>query len=187
MSNIDEFKANLIGGGARANQFRVTITPPSGITIGLVTRRTSFLVKAAALPTRAITEIPLKFRGRTIYLAGDAAEPEAWETTFYNDTDFMIKNAIENWSNGMNEFAEATGVVAPSDYQTDLMVEQMDRDSNVLKKYILRNCWPTNSGSAIPLDMSSESAVEEFSVSWRYQHFEASDVQAALSLTGGED
>ena len=35
MANIDDFKANLIGGGARANQFRVTITPPPGIAIGL--------------------------------------------------------------------------------------------------------------------------------------------------------
>ena len=31
MANIDDFKANLIGGGARANQFRVTITAPTGI------------------------------------------------------------------------------------------------------------------------------------------------------------
>ena len=113
MANIDDFKASLIGGGARANQFRVTITPPSGIAIGLDTRRTSFLVKAAALPSRAITEIPLKFRGRTIYMAGDQAEPETWETTFLNDTDFMIKNAIELWSNGINGFATNTGVIAP--------------------------------------------------------------------------
>jgi len=176
MSNIDDFKASLIGGGARANQFRVTITPPSGIAIGLDTRRTSFLVKAAALPSRAITEIPLKFRGRTIYMAGDAAEPEAWETTFLNDTDFMIKNAIELWSNGINDFALNTGVVSSSDYQTDLTVEQLDRDETVLKTYILRNCWPTTSGSAIELSMDTESAVEEFSVSWRYQHFEASGV-----------
>jgi len=35
MASIDDFKANLIGGGARANQFRVTMTPPSGIAIGL--------------------------------------------------------------------------------------------------------------------------------------------------------
>jgi len=176
MANIDDFKSSLIGGGARANQFRVTITPPSGIAIGLDTRRTSFLVKSAALPTRAITEIPLKFRGRTIYMAGDAAEPEAWEVTFLNDTDFMIKNAIELWSNGINDFALNTGVVSPSDYQTDLTVEQLDRDETVLKTYILRNCWPTTSGSAIELSMDTESAVEEFSVSWRYQHFEASGV-----------
>ena len=176
MANIDDFKASLIGGGARANQFRVTITPPSGIAIGLDTRRTSFLVKSAALPTRAITEIPLKFRGRTIYMAGDQAEPETWEVTFLNDTDFGIKNAIELWSNGINDFALNTGVISPSDYQTDLTVEQLDRDETVLKTYILRNCWPTNSGSAIELSMDSESAVEEFSVTWRYQHFEASGV-----------
>ena len=176
MANIDDFKASLIGGGARANQFRVTITPPSGISIGLDTRRTSFLVKGAALPTRAITEIPLKFRGRTIYMAGDAAEPEAWEVTFLNDTDFMIKNAIELWSNGINDFALNTGVVSPSDYQTDLTIEQLDRDETVLKSYILRNAWPTTSGSAIPLDMSTESTIEEFTCSWSYQHFEASGV-----------
>ena len=176
MANIDDFKASLIGGGARANQFRVTITPPSGIAIGLDTRRTSFLVKAAALPSRAITEIPLKFRGRTIYMAGDQAEPETWEVTFLNDTDFMIKNAIELWSNGINDFALNTGVVSPSDYQTDLTVEQLDRDETVLKTYILRNCWPTNSGSAIDLSMDTESVIEEFSVTWRYQHFEASGV-----------
>ena len=176
MANIDDFKASLIGGGARANQFRVTITPPSGIAIGLDTRRTSFLVKAAALPSRAITEIPLKFRGRTIFMAGDQADPETWEVTFLNDTDFGIKNAIELWSNGINDFALNTGVVSPSDYQTDLTVEQLDRDETVLKTYILRNCWPTNSGSAIELSMDSENAVEEFSVTWRYQHFEASGV-----------
>jgi len=163
MANIDDFKANLIGGGARANQFRVTITPPSGIAIGLDTRRTSFLVKGAALPTRAITEIPLKFRGRTIYMAGDAAEPEAWEVTFLNDTDFMIKTAIELWSNGINDFALNTGVISPADYQTDLTVEQLDRDETILKTYILSNCWPTTSGSAIDLSMDTESAVEEFS------------------------
>ena len=43
MANIDDFKANLLGGGARPNQFRVTITPPPGIAIGLDVRRTSFL------------------------------------------------------------------------------------------------------------------------------------------------
>jgi hypothetical protein len=176
MANIDDFKASLIGGGARANQFRVTITPPSGIAIGLDTRRTSFLVKAATLPTRTIGEIELKFRGRTIYMAGDQTPVDAWETTFINDTDFGIKNAIELWSNGINDFALNTGVVSPSDYQTDLTVEQLDRDETVLKTYILRNCWPTTSGSAIELSMETESQIEEFSVSWRYQHFEASGV-----------
>ena len=176
MSNIDDFKANLIGGGARGNQFRVTLTPPAGIAIGLDVRRTSFLVKASSLPSTAITEIPLKFRGRTIYMAGDRAEPEPWTTTFYNDTDFMIKNAIELWNNGINDFALNTGVVSTSDYQTDLTVDQLDRDDTVLKTYIFRNAWPTTSGAAIELSMETENVVQEFEVIWRYQHFEASGV-----------
>ena len=52
MANIDDFKANLIGGGARANQFRVTVTPPPGIAIGLDVRRTSFLCRGAGLPAQ---------------------------------------------------------------------------------------------------------------------------------------
>mgnify|MGYP005731187715 FL=1 len=54
MAKIDDFKSNLIGGGARANQFQVTITPPSGIDIGLDTRRTSFLCTATNLPASTL-------------------------------------------------------------------------------------------------------------------------------------
>ena len=57
MGNIDDFKANLIGGGARVNQFRITITPPLNIAIGLDVRRTSFLVTAG----RAIPSIEMNF------------------------------------------------------------------------------------------------------------------------------
>ena len=174
--NINDFKANLIGGGARANQFRVTITAPVGISIGLDVRKTCFLCNGANLPSTTITEIAIPFRGRNIYIAGDRAAPEPWETTFYNDTDFMIKNAIERWSNGINDWISTQGVVAASDYQTDLTVEQLDRDETVLKTYIFRSAWPTTSGAQIDLTSDEATAVEEFAVSWRYQHFEASGV-----------
>ena len=175
MANIDDFKANLIGGGVRPNQFRVTITPPAGIAIGLDVRRTSFLVKASTLPASTLGEIEVKFRGRSIFMAGDRAAPEAWTTTFYNDTDFMIKNAIERWSNGINDFALNTGVVAPADYQTDLTVEQLDRDDTVLKSYIFRSAWPT-AVTTVELTTATADAIETFDVTWRYQHFESSGV-----------
>ena len=176
MASINDFKANLIGGGARANQFRVTITPPPGIAIGLDVRRTSFMCKGTNLPAQELTPIEVPFRGRKIYIAGDREFGETWTTTFINDTDFMIRNAMERWSNGINDLALNTGVIDPADYQTDLTVEQLDRDETILKTYILRNAWPTTSGSAIDLSMDTESTVEEFTCSWRYQHFEASGV-----------
>ena len=136
MAQIDDFKANLIGGGARANQYRVTITPPVGIAIGLDVRRTSFLVTASNLPAQTLAEIAIPFRGRQIYIAGDRTFDDPWSTTFMNDTDFMIRNAMERWSNGINDLAEGTGVIAPADYQTDLFVDHLDRDDTILKSYI---------------------------------------------------
>ena len=175
MANIDDFKANLIGGGARANQFRVTVTPPPGIATGLDVRRTSFLVRASNLPGQTLTEIAIPFRGRSIYIAGDREFADPWTTTFINDTDFMIRNAMERWSNGINDLAAGTGVIAPSDYQTDLTVEHLDRDDTILKSYIFRSAWPTSVGS---IDLTNDDAdeIEKFEVTWRYQHFEASGV-----------
>ena len=175
MGNIDDFKANLIGGGARANQFRITITPPPGIAIGLDVRRTSFLITAAAIPSIEMNFFEVPFRGRVLQYPGDRPAPGDWTTTFYNDTDFMIKNAMERWSNGINDFALNTGTSNPADYQTDLNVEQLDRDDTILKSYILRNCFPQNIGE-ITLETANQDAIETFDVTWKYQHLEASGV-----------
>ena len=137
MAAIDDFKANLIGGGARANQFRVTITPPPGIAIGLDVRRASFLVTASNLPQSQLGEIAVPFRGRNIYVTGDRPAPEPWTVTFFNDTDFMVRTAMERWHNGINNFADNTGVTNAADYQTDLFVEQLDRDDTILKSCLL--------------------------------------------------
>ena len=175
MAQIDDFKANLIGGGARANQYRVTVTPPPGIAIGLDVRRASFLVTASQLPESTLGEIAVPFRGRTIFVSGDRPAPETWTVTFMNDTDFMIRNAMELWHNGINDFANNTGVINSADYQTDLIVEQLDRDDTVLKSYIFRSAYPLTIGA---IDLSNEEAteIETFEVTWRYQHFEPSGV-----------
>ena len=175
MANIDAFKASLIGGGARANQFTVYMQYPTGITTGLAGNlpRTNFLVRSASLPGMTLGEIALPFRGRTIYIAGDRTFDETWSTTFLNDTDFMIRTAMERWSNGINDLKNATGVTNPNLYQVDLTVIQLDRDDKELKSYIFRNAWPT-SVSSIDLTADTADAIEEFEVTWRYQHFEPS-------------
>ena len=176
MANIDDFRAKLLGGGARANQFPVTITTPLGISVGpFDLEKTSFLVRSASLPAMTLGEIAVPFRGRSIYIAGDRTFDDTWSTTFLNDTDFMIRNAMERWSNGINDLKNATGVSNPNLYQVDLEVQQLDRDDQLLKSYIFRNAWPT-SITAIDLTSDAADAIEEFEVTWRYQHFEPSDI-----------
>ena len=174
MATLDEFKANLIGGGARANQFRVTFNTPGAIATGLDVRKASFLIKAAALPGQTIGEIAVPFRGRNLYIAGDR-EFETWETTVINDTDFNVRNAMERWLNAINDTVTNTGLSNVADYTADLTVEQLDRDDTVLKTYIFRSAYPS-SIAVIELSSDSADSIEEFEVTWRYQHFEPSGV-----------
>jgi hypothetical protein len=66
MSSINEFKANLLGAGPRANRFRVYIPR----TVGAI----EFLCKTASLPGQTIAETPVNFRGMIIKLAGAGAQ-----------------------------------------------------------------------------------------------------------------
>ena len=184
VGTIDEFRANFIGGGARPNQFRVEIQAPPGISIGLDTRNATFLARTAALPSQALGVIELNFRGRRLRIAGDRDFPDAWTVTFLNDTNFGLRDAMERWMNGINDLVTGQGVTISSDYQADMRVHQLDRDDYVLKTYIFRNAWPESLGE-IALDTGTVDAVEEFDVSWRYQHFEASGVSPGVSATVG--
>ena len=122
-----------------------------------------------------IKQFELPFRGRNIYVTGDRPAPEPWTVTFFNDTDFMVRTAMERWHNGINNFADNTGVTNAADYQTDLFVEQLDRDDTILKTYIFRSAFPISVGQ-IDLTNEETTTIETFEVQWRYQHFEPSSV-----------
>lgn len=169
MLSVDDFKAKLKGGGARANLFKVTLNYPAFV-VGDV-ELTSFMVKNAAIPASTQGEVPVPFRGRTLYVAGDRTF-DTWDTTIYNDTDYNVRNSLESWMNGINAHTENTGFSAPVDYQVDLLVDQLDRDENVLKRYVFRGAFPT-ALSAIDLAYDANDAVQEFTCTWRYQYWEA--------------
>ena len=178
---VDDFKSKIAGGGARPNLFQVTLNFPA--YAGGNTEISSFLVRAASLPASNIPEMIVPIRGRQLKIAGDRVF-EPWATTILNDTDFLLRNAVERWMNGMNAHQLNTGLVNPVDYQADLKVFQLDRDDNVLKVYIFRNAWPVNVAS-IELSTETTNAIEEFECTWRYQHFEASEVTSGISAVAG--
>ena len=166
---VDDFKAKLKGGGARPNLFKATINFP-GYAGGNV-ELTSFMCRAAQLPGSIMSEIIVPFRGRELKIAGDRTF-DVWSPTIINDTDFDVRNAMERWMNGINAHSANTGIVNPTDYQTDLVVEQLDKDESVLKTYTFRGCFPTNID---PIDLSYDpaAAIEEFGVTFQVQYWES--------------
>ena len=167
--NIDDFKAKLKGGGARPNLFKATINFPAYAQGDVEV--TSFMCKAAQLPSSVMGIIEVPFRGRQLKIAGDRTF-ETWSPTILNDTDFVVRDSMERWMNGINAHSANTGLVAPADYSADLVVEQLDRDETVLKRYNFRGCFPTNI-SAIDLAYETNDAIEEFTVDFQVQYWES--------------
>ena len=166
---VDDFKSKLVGGGARSNLFKVTMNYP-GYAQGDV-EQTSFMCKTAQMPASIIAPIPVLFRGRTLQIAGDRTF-DPWSITVINDTDFAVRNAYEDWMNMINEHKRNTGLTDPTSYMADMIVEQLDKDGSVLKKYDIRGTFPTTLGP-IELDYGSENVIEEFEVELQIQYWES--------------
>lgn len=170
MANVDNFKSKLIGGGARANLFKVIINnPPVGA--GLDTELLSFTCKGAQLPASVVAQIDVPFRGRQLKVAGDRTF-ENWTITAYNEDSNDVRSAFESWMNTINQHVNNEGAKSPASYQADLIVQQLDRENVVTKEYAIRGAFPVNV-SAIELSYDANDAIEEFTVEFAYQYWES--------------
>ena len=170
MPNINDFKSRLRGGGARANQFKVTLPFPGYAAVGGETSDMAFLCTATNTPASTVAEVAVPFRGRSLYVAGDRTF-DTWTTTVLNDTDFKIYRAVERWLNGINNMTDNEGIANPADYQVDAFVDHLDRNGTTLKSWTFRGLFPT-ALPGIALNYGTNDAVETFDVTWRYQYFE---------------
>ena len=157
------------GGGARPNLFNCKVNFPA---YALGDAELYVFHGESGKPTFISTGlITVPFRGRQLKIAGDRTF-ETWTVTVINDTDFAVRDAMERWMNGINSHNANTGFSDPAEYQTDLTVEQLDKDGIVLKSYNFRSCFPTNI-SAIELSYETVDAIEEFTVEFQVQYWES--------------
>ena len=177
--NITEFRSRLSGGGARANLFEVEIAFPEELGINLtdVSDKVPFLVKAAEIPASNLGNIPVPYRGRVLPVAGDRTF-DPWTVTVINDTDFQIRDAMEKWSNSINDLQTAQGTIDPAVYQRSALVKQLSREGSnpgdpekVLRTYNFEGIYP-NTVSSIPLDFGATDQIQEFQVTFNYLFYE---------------
>ena len=166
---VDDFKSKLRGGGARSNLFKVTLNYPA--YAGGDVELTSFMCRAANLPASTVTTLEVPFRGRILKVGGDRTFAE-WTVTVLNDTGFEIRDAMERWMNGINAHSANTGLTNPADYQVDLVVEQLDRDESVIKRYNFRGAFP-EAITEITLSYDQGTEIETFDVTFAYQYWES--------------
>ena len=182
--SIVDFRSKLTGGGARSNLFEVSIEYPTNM--GLDTSSDGakatgeFLIKAAEIPASNLGNIPVPFRGRVLPVAGDRTF-DPWTVTVINDEFFTVRDAMEKWSNFINDIQTSQGEVNPENYQTSATVKQLSRnggnnpgDIEVLREYRFEGIYP-NVVSSIPLDYGATDQIEEFQVTFNYLFYSVTD------------
>ena len=161
MATIDEFKAQLIGGGPRANRFKIFI-PRAG-------NRIEFLAKAGNIPAATLGVVEVQWRGSVLKLAGDRTF-ENWTVSIINDSEFSARTALEAWQTDIQELDSGEGITS-LDYLVDrAFVEQLNKDDSVLARYEFFNMFPTSIG-AIDLSYETVDALETFDVEFQYSHW----------------
>ena len=165
MPNLSSFTQALHGGGARANQFQVTLGGPgaSGLSGDF-----HFLCRSAQIPALTIGEVAVPYRGRTIYLAGDRTY-DAWTVTILNDRNYSVRAFLESWMDDMSDIGGSTKTNALSSqiYYADATIKQLDRNDTPIRTYKLEGLWPTTI-DAIDLSYDANDAIEEFGATFRF-------------------
>ena len=162
MASIDQFKAQLIGGGPRANRFKVFI-PRAGNKI-------EFLCKAANIPAGTLGEVIVPFRGHNLKLAGERTF-EDWQITVINDVEFSVRSGLEAWQEEIQAMDSGEGATSTDYLISRAFVEQLNKDDSVLARYEFFNMFPKNIG-AIELSYDTVDALEEFTVDFTFSHWE---------------
>ena len=168
--NVNEIRSQLTLGGARQSLFQVTIQNPAN---GVADIKVPFLVKAAQIPASTLGTIEVPYFGRKIRLAGDRTF-DAWTVTVINDEDFLIRNAMEQWSNQIQSLQgnlRTFGGASPLLYKAQAQVTQFSKTGVPIRTYNFNGIYPSDI-SAIDLAWDSTDAIEEFTVTFQYDYWE---------------
>ena len=175
MFNVTEFRANMIGDGARPNLFSVSLVFPTIATNAVAAgQKTSFMAKSAQLPGSSVGTVPMFYFGRELKFAGNRTFAQ-WSLQIINDEDFIIRNSLESWMNAINSHSgnlRNAAAASSSGYTVDALVTQYGKTGNTLKQYKFVGLFPIDLG-AIDLDWGSNDAIEEYSVTFDYQWWES--------------
>jgi hypothetical protein len=172
--NVSEFRSQLVGDGARPNLFSVSLVfPTSFVPDGSAAAlKSTFMAKSAQLPGSTVGTVPLYYFGRELKFAGNRTFTD-WTVTIVNDEDFVIRDALEEWMNGINSHAgniRNAQAFASSGYTTDATVNQYGKTGENLKNYTFVGMYPVDI-SPIDLDWGSNDTIEEYSVTFAYQYW----------------
>jgi len=83
-----------------------------------------------------------------------------------------------------NAMAPETSAIKTPNYRTDIVIEHLDRDASVVKRWYLRNCVPTSYEPASDFEAKDDNAVSIETLTFEYEGFEEERPNSLISDVG---
>ena len=173
--NISKLKSALAGGGARPSLFDFKLTGlPTGVT-GL--NNISYYCQVSALPPLTVTPIEKMYFGRVVKIPGDLVFGDL-STTIYQTEAGTERTAIEKWMDLINGHVdnvssledETQSFMGKYSAKGTLTNYAKSGSSKKISSVEFIDCWP-QSVSEIALSYDTASDIEQFDVTWSYNHY----------------
>ena len=204
--SIDNLKSIIgkRGGLAQANRFLTIFTPPSQSLLNLNPldivgrlandtfnakslisdpRDIAFLCESTQIPGRSLNTLDFQAERETLKMPNGFIDDDV-TMTFLLTNDFYMKDMIEGW---MSSIIDTENYVAgyKSNYQTDIVIQQLNNSDKTVYGIKLLNAYPINI-AAIELSNASENTVQKVTVTFAYDRYVpenavSSSISAAVS------
>lgn len=190
---VDDLKAIIgkRGGIARANRFVVIMTPPEATLLnkdwqGLVgsalsgnlgfgdllndPRDVAMLCRSCSLPGRTINTLEFQRQGyKNSVKVPYSYINEDINFNFMLTNDYYMRKVFENWQALVYDQNEHT-IPYKRTYTSDVIIQQLDQNNNVVYGVKLTNAYPTSINS-INLDNAQSDSLQELQVTMTYDDF----------------
>ena len=174
---VSKLKGALAKGGARPSLFEFTITgTPTDVSIGNV----KYFCQVSALPPLTVTPIEKMYFGRAVKIPGDIVYGDL-TTTIYQTEAGTERFGIEKWMDKINGHVDNKSTLESETgnfmgkYSAVGKLIQYSKagglPANKLSTVSFVDMWP-QTVSEIALSYDTASDIEQFDVTWAYNHYE---------------
>ena len=186
--NVDKLKGALVRGGARPSLFEFTITGlPEDSALDTELDNIKYFCQVSALPPLTVSPIEKMYMGRTVKLPGDMVFGDL-TTTIYQTETGTERSALNTWMDEINGHASNLSSLGTNGsfmgmYSGTLQLTHYDKEGTALMVVEFIDAWP-QSVSEIALSYDTASDIEQFDVTWAYQHYKVVGKLAAVFSSG---
>ena len=170
--NVSKLKGALADGGARPSLFKFTVT---GSPVSL--DKMQYFCQVSALPPLTVTPIEKMYYGRTVKIPGDIVFGDL-TTTIYQTEDGNERFNLESWMDKINGHVDNVSSLEGETTNfmgkysgTGTLFQYAKDGTTTLSEIKFVDMWP-QSVTEIALSYDTASDLEQFDVTWSYNHYE---------------